>query len=228
MKINIIGEVGLNHLGKNKNLIKYIKKFKNTGLDGLSLQILQKNNVAKDLKKFCLKKKDIRKFITETKKNYKYAGIAIHTWDDFKFLKEIKPDFIKILASSFGNLKYFKNLRLFYKKKIFFSIGGKKISEIHKFLKKINNKKLSLIYTFFKSENFDKSLKKIQQIKRFNIPVAYGNHFKNINYIPKVKKYNPSEIFFYIKMLNNVVYPDNTHAVPLNKIEKIIKKIKND
>ena len=57
--------------------------------------------------------------------------------------------------------------------------------------------------------------------------MAYGNHYKNINLIDRVCKYNPSEIFFYVKFDKKKEYPDNQHAIPLKKLNNLIRKIKN-
>ena len=84
--MNIIAEIGVNHLGKSDLLYRYIKYLKDIGVDGVSIQILDKKKVNHELKKFCLKKNDIKKFFIEAKKHFKYVGVAIHTWDDFIFL----------------------------------------------------------------------------------------------------------------------------------------------
>ena len=61
--------------------------------------------------------------------------------------------------------------------------------------------------------------------KKFKNEVAYGNHYKNIFEIPKICKYKPSEIFLYIKMNSRGKFPDNEHAVPLSKLNILVKKI---
>tara|TARA_Y100000389_G_C17265690_1_gene415343 strand:+ start:49 stop:735 length:687 start_codon:yes stop_codon:yes gene_type:complete len=227
MKTKIIGEIGINHFGKREILKQYIKNFNNKGLDGLSIQILKKNKVNKKLEKFCLKKKDIEFFLTEARKYYKSVGVAIHTWDDFKFLSKQNIDFIKVLSSSFGNIEYIKKIKKLKLKKIFLSTGGKSMKEISKVTSKLNKKKIGLIYTFFNTMNFNNSIKNISIMKkRIKIPVSYGNHFNKIDEIVKVKKHNPSEIFLYIKMNKNLNYPDNKHAVPLNKIANMVKKLR--
>ncbi len=228
MKTKIIGEIGINHFGDKKILKEYIEKFNNKGLDGLSIQILKKNKVEKKLKKFCLKKKDIEFFLTEAKKYYKSVGVAMHTWDDFKFLSKQKIDFIKVLSSSFENISYIKKIKKLRVKKIFLSTGGKSIEDILKVISKINRKNIRLIYTFFKTNNFNKDIKKILIMKKkIKMPISYGNHFDKINEVTKVKKYEPSEIFLYIKMNKNLKYPDNKHAVPLSKIANMVKKLSN-
>jgi sialic acid synthase SpsE len=227
MKTNIIAEIGVNHFGKAKFLEKYIESFKNKNIDGISIQILNKKKTLNQYKKFSLKKNEIKKFINLAKKNFKYVGVAIHSWDDFKFLSKLKLDFIKILSSSFGKIDYFNSVKSTKVKKIFLSTGVKTIKEISFFLSKINKKNLTLIHTFFKTSNFERSLRKIITLrKKFNVPIAYGNHFNKINQIYKVRKFNPSCIFFYIKMNKKLKYPDNKHAVPLKKLKIILNSFK--
>ena len=227
MKTKIIGEIGINHFGKKKIIRNYLENFKAKGLDGISIQILKKNKVEKKLEKLCLKKKDIKFFLKEAKKKYKSVGVAIHTWDDFEFLSKQKIDFIKVLGSSFGNFKYIQKVNKLKVKRIFLSTGSKSIQEIIKFMRIIKSKKIILLYTFFETKNFLKSIKNISLIKnKLEMPVAYGNHQSKINQILKVKKYNPSEIFLYLKMNKKINYPDNEHAIPLNKISVMIKNLK--
>lgn len=227
MKTKIIGEIGINHFGKKKIIQDYLENFKGKGLDGITIQILKKKKVGKKLKKFCLKRKDIEFFLKEAKKKYKSVGIAIHTWDDFEFLSRQKIDFIKVLGSSFGNFRYIQKVKRLKVKKIFLSTGGKSIEEIKKFIKIIKSKKIKILYTFFKTKNFLKSINNISLIKnKLKIPVSYGNHYSKINKIYQVKKYNPSEIFLYLKMDEKINYPDNKHAIPLNKISVMIKNLK--
>ena len=227
--MEIIAEIGVNHLGKPELLDGYIKNLKNIGVDGVSIQLLDKKKVSTKLKKFCLKKIDIKKFCLKAKKEFKYVGVGIHTWDNYLFLKKLKLDFIKILGSSLGNLKYYQKIKKTNVEKIFLSTLGKSTKEILSFLEKIDKKRVSLIFTFLETNNYINEIKKIDIYKKkFNLNIAYGNHYNKIYQIPKVAKHNPSEIFFYVKMNKNINYPDNNHAVPLNQVKDLIKKIKKN
>ena len=228
MPPKLIAEIGINHFGKLSYLKQYLKTLKEKKIDGVSIQILNKKKVKKNLKKFCLKKKEIRKFFYLAKKYFKTTGVAIHSWNDFIFLKSLKLDFIKILGSSYGDINYFINVKKTKVKKIFLSTLNKTELEVKNFLKKIDKNKITLIYTFINSSDYNKEIKKINSYKRkFKLNVAYGNHYKNINLIDRVCKYNPSEIFFYVKFDKKKEYPDNQHAIPLKKLNNLIRKIKN-
>ena len=117
-----------------------------------------------------------------------------------------KLDFIKILGSSLGNLRYYKKIEKINIEKIFLSTLGKSIKEIENFLIKVNKKNVSLIFTFLKTNNYTNEIKKIDIFKKkFKLNVAYGNHYEKIAQIPNVAKYNQSEIFFYVKMNKKII-----------------------
>ena len=226
MKIKIVAEIGINHFGRVKILNEYLKKLDNKKIDALSIQILNKNKTKKEFKKYCLSKTEIQNFFKKAKKKFKMVGVAIHSWDDFKFLKKIKLDFIKILGSSFGDYNYLKKVKSLKTSKIFLSTGGKSITQVTNFLKIVKDNKITILFTFFNTKNFTNEIKTIEIMKKkFKNEVAYGNHYKNIFEVPKVCKYKPSEIFLYIKMNSRGKFPDNEHAVPLSKLNFLVKKI---
>ena len=225
--MKIIVEIGVNHFGNVKILHHYINYLKNIDIDGISIQILNKKKISNNLKNFFLSKRDIEIFFKKARKKFKYIGVGIHSWNDFSFLKKLKLDFIKILGSSFGDFKYFNNVRKTGIKKIYLSVLGKSNKEISYFIKKINKSNSELILTFLKSKKFFEEIKKIKYYrKKFKMNVAYGNHHKNLLNIPKVLKYQPSAIFFYVKMNRKLDYPDNDNAVPLKNVKDLINKIK--
>ena len=229
MPPKLIAEIGINHFGKFSYLESYLKELKNIDIDGVSIQILNKKKIKKNLKKFCLKKNEIKKFFNLAKKYNKNVGVAIHSWDDFGFLKKLKLDFIKILGSSFGDKDYLNNVKKTKVKKIFLSNLNKTPLEINNFLKKISKKNITLIHTFAKTHDFEGDIKKIDKFRsKFKLKVAYGNHFKKVSLVYKVCKYNPSEIFFYIKLNKKKKYPDDRHAIPLKRLNNFIRNIKDN
>ena len=229
MSTKLIAEIGLNHFGKFNYLKNYLKILKGKDIQGISIQIINKKKVSKNLKRYYLNKQKIKQFFFLAKKYFKNVGVAIHSWDDFDFLKKLQLNFIKILGSSFGDKNYLVNVKKTKVKKIFLSTLNKTDSEINKFLTKIKKNKITLIHTFINTPNFEKEIKKISKYKKkYKLRIAYGNHYKKINSINKVCKYNPSEIFFYVKFDIKKKYPDDKHAIPLNKLNNLIRKIRYD
>ena len=58
--------------------------------------------------------------------------------------------------------------------------------------------------------------------RKFKLPISYGNHSKFLGSIKEAKKYKPKAIFFYVKIKKKGKFPDNIHAIELNKIQNYI------
>ena len=226
MSLKIIGEIGLNHLGKNEILNEYVNKFKNKGLNAITIQIFEDNQSNFSLKKYRLERKYIRNFIKKAKNNFDEVGLAIFDWKDFDFLKSLNLDFIKLLSKSFENYKYIKKIQKLNLKQVYLSTGlssNKKISQI---ISKLKKQKLNLIHTSFNENNIKKDFKKMEKMRKLDIPVCFGSHYKNKGNLLAACKHDPKAIFFYLKLNKKLQYPDNKHAIPLNKIKFIINNIK--
>tara|TARA_E500000331_G_scaffold154854_1_gene150417 strand:- start:170 stop:883 length:714 start_codon:yes stop_codon:yes gene_type:complete len=221
-KPNIICEIGLNHLGKKEYLLKYLKI---KDIDALTIQVIPSQLYKGSLKKYKLDLNEISNFINLVKKSNKKIGIALtdHTLVDF-FIKK-KIDFYKVLSKDLKNILLIKKL-IKTNKKIFLSTGTSNFKEIKDTLKKINTKKIELIHTSFSKKLNKINFKRIQELKNiFKLPVSYGNHSPHLNTIPLSINYNPSSIFFYVKLNNKFDYPDNLHAVKIKDIRKILDSI---
>ena len=93
-------------------------------------------------------------------------------------------------------------------------------------IKKINTKKVELIHTSFSKKINQINFKRIQELRNiFKLPVSYGSHSPYINTIPLSVHYNPSSIFFYIKLNHKMDYPDNNHAVKIKDIKEILNSV---
>jgi len=61
--------------------------------------------------------------------------------------------------------------------------------------------------------------------EKFSLPVAFGNHSKNLNVIFASLAFEPSDIFFYVKGDKEGTYPDDAHSVPLNNCKIFINDL---
>ena len=229
MKTKLIAEIGLNHLGS----IKYLTTFQNflskKNIDGLTIQVPGESLMQQNQKKFLLNDKIIINFINESKKQFKFVGIATDSAEKIDFFSKQNIDFFKVTSGMFTNIHLIKKMQKSPVKKIFLSTGFSNHQEIKKILKKIKNKKNLLIHTTFKKDIKDLNLKNINFLKKkFNTPVAYGNHSIFLESIPNAIFYEPDFIFFYVKLNKNLNYPDNKHAIRLNQLDLILKKIENN
>jgi sialic acid synthase SpsE len=99
------------------------------------------------------------------------------------------------------------------------------ISEIKKAIKFFNKKtNLSLIHTQLSHNIYDVNLSTISQLKtKLKLPVAYGHHSDNILVMYLALCFMPSDIFFYVRGASKNIHPDQKHAIPLSKVNKIIE-----
>ena len=227
----IIAEIGLNHLGKQNILKKYINEIAKTDVDGISIQIFNRNFYKGKYKNFFLDNKILKNFIKQSRKKFKYVGVAS---DDVHAISQSEKDginFVKILSKDSTNLKLIQHCVEKKIKNIFISTGlNFPLSKMKKIIKKVKSKNIGLIHTNLKSNNLAINLNRINFLKKeFNLPLSYGNHSNFTETIPNSVFYLPIAIFFYIKSNNtNVIFPDDKHAIKLKDLNKIIFNIKKN
>ena len=222
MKTKLIAEIGLNHLGNKKYLTMFQNFLSKKNIDGITIQVPGESLMQQNQKKYLFDDNKITEFIKAAKKQFNYVGISTDSADKINFFSKQKIDFFKVTSGMFTNTDLIKKMQKSPVKKIFLSTGFSSLEEIKKVLKKIKNKKNLLIYTTFKKDITDLNLKNIQFLKKkFNIPVAYGNHSIFLDSISNAIFYEPDFIFFYVKLNKNLNYPDNKHAIKLNQLDLI-------
>lgn len=237
----IFCEVGLNHMGKEEYLNKYLNVLLDENIDGITVQLPKKSFYEKNKKynKFKLKNKTILKFLNQAKKLNKEVGLATNDISLAKFFKK-KIDFIKILSQDFSNINLLKSFNVL-NLNLYLSVGLNNIKDIEIILNSVNSKKFfkrsTLVHTSFdkkinkrfnKNFNEDFSLKRIRILKnKFKLKVGFSNHFKNLKKISESLKYKPDVVFFYVKLNKKLNFPDKDWAVNINNVKKLSKKIKN-
>jgi N,N'-diacetyllegionaminate synthase len=229
MKINLIGEIGLNHLGNKKYLEEYQNILSKNKIDGISIQIPQKSLMDNSQKKFLLTDSKITEFVISAKKKFKLVGITTSDKTKINFFNKLNIDFFKVTSGMISNINLIKKMQKSKIKKIYLSTGFSNYVEIDKILKKVTKKKISLIHTSFKNKNNEINLRRILILKeKFNLPVAYGNHSIILETLSNAVFYEPEALFFYIKLNKKIKYPDHNHAIKLSELKNIIKKIKSN
>jgi sialic acid synthase SpsE len=239
--LKIYCEIGLNHMGSEENLIKYLNVLSDPNVDGITIQLPKKSFYTNNIKfkNFELKKQTILIFLNLAKKYKKEIGFATNNINLVKFFKK-KINFIKILSQNFSDIRLVKK---FYSLNLpmYLSVGFNSIKEIKNILSRLNIKNLknktTLLHTSFdKKTNLafnngskeDFSLKRIKNLKdNFDMKVGFLNHYKKKNKIIDSVKYNPDAIFFYIKLNKKLNYPDKDWAINVNDVKKLTKKLTN-
>ena len=83
-----------------------------------------------------------------------------------------------------------------------------------------------LIYTKFKDTIKEQELENIKHFKnKINIPIIFGNHCYDFKIFDNLKEYDLSSIFVYVKEKNYKSYPDTKHALLIDKIDNLFKKM---
>lgn len=223
MKTLFIAEIGLNHLGNLNILNQYLKVLLSSKIDGITIQILKDSFYKNKFKKFKINNKQIINFVKKIKNKKKLVGIVTNDIKKIKFFKKLKVDFYKVLSSNINDIELVNKLTKTNCKTVFLSTGMVNINKLRNILKKINKKKVSLIHTSFKKNRLQINLKRMDILKRkFKLPISYGNHSKFLGSIKEAQKYKPNAIFFYVKIKKKGKFPDNIHAIELNKIQNYI------
>ena len=226
MKINIIAEIGLNHLGKEKFLNDYQNTLEKK-VHGISIQIPDKSKMKPSHKKYLFTNKQITKFIKSSKKKFKLVGITTSDKEKIDFFSTLNLDFFKVTSGMVQNYDLINKMNKTKVQKIFLSTGMVTDSELKKIFSKIDCKKINLIHTSFEKKFEDINFERIQILKKkFNKPVAYGNHSHYRSAISKSVLFKPDYIFFYVKLNKKLNYPDNIHAIKLGELTKILNDIK--
>jgi len=223
-----IAEIGVNHLGDPKLGFQLVKKAAASGVDGISIQILSDSDY--DNSKPWRRKID-RKFYKEIsdflKKKKISFGIGIIDVDVLRNYSDIKIDFWKIISYEFYNEKLIK-AALKTRKTVYISTGIASMGDIKRYSKKY--KKVSFIHTTL-SKNINPNLLAIKSIKKnVKSKVSFGLHSVEDEIIISAISLDADPIFFYIKNNDNRYYPDNEHAISIDKLPdkiKLWKKIKS-
>ena len=101
--------------------------------------------------------------------------------------------------------------------------------EINDLINKFNSDdgRLKLIHTRLSHEIGDVNMRAIRVMQeKYNLPIAYGHHCKIIDVIYLSLGFNPESIFFYIKGSMDLEYPDDVHAISLDRVGEITSKVK--
>lgn len=226
----IIAEIGLNHLGKKSLLDLYIKKAKK--VDGLTIQILSDSFYLKNKKfsDFKLSEPLINKFIEQSYNEGFKVGLVI---DDHNLIDKYHSKYIsfyKILSKDIGDLNLFKKISNTSVDEIYISTGLSSFEDLDKivpYVKSLDNR-IKLIHTQLSNDVKDVNLKAIEVMnKRYNLPISYGHHCLNEKVIYASLGFEPYSIFIYIKGPKTYKYPDDLHAISLEKIDDFVNNVSN-
>ena len=221
----IIAEIGKNHLGKLEFAREYVQSLLLTAIDGISFQIREKSHYLKpEKKKFILDKSNYTELANKIKKTKKF-GMALADPSFIEFFEELGTDFYKVIRNDINNDELVSKL-IKTGKTVFISTGMCSERDILNFKQKYGTPtNVILNHTQLSNLVSDCNLKAIESLKKHGFKVSYGNHCDNLNVIYLSLFYKPSDIMFYVKACEKIDYPDNKHAVLLEKVSKFTKNL---
>lgn len=219
-----IAEIGLNHLGSIERLKKYFHHLVSTNVDAITIQIREKSYYEKN-KNLIIDSDIYSEMIGHTKKNNKKFGVAIADIDMIEFFESKNVDFYKVIRNDITNKKLIDKLVL-TKKKLIVSTGTSSERELQNFIKNYHMHNITINHTQLSNNIYDCNLKAISNLKqKYNIDVSYGSHSQDITVLYMSLCFEPSDILFYVKDNENLKFPDNNHAIPINNVGEVVENL---
>ena len=215
MNKKFILEIGLNHNGNENILLNYLNEFSSELIYGFSIQLRERSFYNNKFNKYLLSNDTIKNFHYLCKKINKKFGIAINSDEYSELIKEIKPDFIKILSYSSNDISFIEKIRNAYRGEIYISYGLIKKNHSLKYLteniKLYDKNKIKIIYTKINKLVKQISLKELTKMCNAYVnKISYGQH-SDVKAIPALIDYDKiDKIFIYIKSSSRYKYLDDS------------------
>ena len=224
--VQIIAEMGFNHLGDPDIADEYLNELLKSGVNGITFQIREPLHKKQKPHRY-LSDENLILLATKIKKHNKKLGVAIADINYIPFFEQLEADFYKVIRNDITNTSLIEKL-LELNKKVYVSTGMASEDEIVNFINSIMHKcrNFTLVHTQLSYPMADCNLKCMNYMKTHGLDVAYGHHCEDPLPIFMSLCYDPSDIFLYIKGEKNIVYPDNNHAIRIGEIIPLIDQIK--
>ncbi|MFH0875116.1 MAG: N-acetylneuraminate synthase family protein [archaeon] len=221
----IIAEIGLNHLGSEKNAYYLLESLLKLEIEAITFQIREKAFYdGSKPHKIPLPEEFYSKTVKLCKKHHKKIGIAISDINMVDFFNELDIDFWKTLSWDILNYELQNKLQK-TNKLVFLSTGISDYDDIITANNHFSN--CCFIHTQLTHSINEANLKAIQLMKKYTGKnIAYGLHCNNSNVLYACISYEPSDIFFYVKPNESEKYPDDSHAILLDNVNAIVQNIK--
>jgi len=220
----IIAEIGLNHKGSEKRAQDILKKLVKTRVDAITFQVIDRSFYKKIKKWGRPLKKEFYKFAIDFgHKSKKKIGFAVTDQNMVEFLDKNGADFWKLLSRYTSKKSLLKKL-IKTNKPLFLSTGTLNEQEIIKFSKELQN--VRFIHTHLSQNIEDSNLNAITKLKKITKrKIAFGLHCSDLKVLYMSLAFSPSDIFFYVKENKKEEYPDDKHAVNIDKVNDLLTNL---
>jgi sialic acid synthase SpsE len=224
----IIAELGFNHLGNLDIANQYVDALIECDVDAITFQVRETEHRAANLSLY-LNDDSYKNLFLKIKNSGKKLGVALADTDYVSFFENLDVDFYKVIRNDISNKKLI-NLLMMTGKQIFVSTGMSSKKDIENFISFIDQStkkrnQFKLVHTQLSNALEDCNLKSIQEMKEYGLDVAYGHHCGDVTAIFMALCYNPSDLLFYVKGSPAFQYTEDSHAIQIDQIQDLIKKI---
>lgn len=223
-----IAEIGINHKGSEERAFKMLRELVNTEIDAITFQIVELVQYKEHIiRGYPLADSFYEDAINYIHQNNKLIGFAIRDITKISFLNKAGADFWKVLSKDIKKDDLISQL-LKTKKPIFISTGLSSEDEILEVNQKLKNiKNIKFIHTQLSQAVEDTNLKAIKRLNRITgRNIAFGLHCLDHDVLKLAVVFNPSDFFFYIKDNSYEQFADNEHAILIERVSYIVKRLK--
>ena len=224
----IIAELGFNHLGNLDIANQYVDALIECDVDAITFQVREKEHREANLSLY-LNDDSYKNLFLKIKNSGKKLGVALADTNYVSFFENLDVDFYKVIRNDISNKKLIK-LLMMTGKQIFVSTGMSSKKDIENFISFIDQStkkrnQFKLVHTQLSNALEDCNLKSIEKMKEYGLDVAYGHHCGDVTAIFMALCYNPSDLLFYVKGSPDFQYTEDSHAIQIDQIQDLIKKI---
>ena len=234
----LIAELGFNHLGNLDIANQYVDALIECDVDAITFQVRETKHREANLSLY-LNDDSYKNLFLKIKNSGKKLGVALADTDYVSFFENLDVDFYKVIRNDISNKKLIK-LLMMTGKQIFVSTGMASKKDIKNSINSISHKRIvgkdgsgktvtakqfKLVHTQLSNALEDCNLKSIEKMKEYGLDVAYGHHCGDVTAIFMALCYNPSDLLFYVKGSPDFQYTEDSHAIQIDQIQDLIKKI---
>ena len=235
--MNIIAEIGLNHLGMFREVRHYLDSLFDTAIDGIEFQVRDDDFYLRPEKKdLKLTDEDYKTYCDLIHQEDKSFGVALTDITKVDFFESIGTDFYKVIINDITN-KPLVRVLCETGKKVLISTGLSSDEDIQNVVELVSQyPNVVLNHTQLSNEPSDSNLRAIDIMrKKYNMPISFGSHCNNHNILYMSLCFNPSDILFYVKNESTAKtnweklgfpYPDDKHAILLEDVKYVVDNIK--
>ena len=224
----LIAELGFNHLGNLDIANQYVDALIECDVDAITFQVRETKHREANLSLY-LNDDSYKNLFLKIKNSGKKLGVALADTDYVSFFENLDVDFYKVIRNDISNKKLI-NLLMMTGKQIFVSTGMSSKKDIENFISFIDQStkkrnQFKLVHTQLSNALEDCNLKSIEKMKEYGLDVAYGHHCGDVTAIFMALCFNPSDLLFYVKGSPDFQYTEDSHAIQIDQIQDLIKKI---